>query len=220
MWSYLFGGNNSQKKELPKKAIVELREHISTLLKKRNHLEQQMADQDAIARKNITTNKAAAKNALKRKKGYETNLFKVENQIETLENQLISIEGANLNLETMKAMKQGALAMKQIHGEYNVDKVEDTMDEIREQVELADEISEAISRPVGSEYIDEDELDEELAQLQQEEVDKTVEAPKKVKQPAQELPEFPTASKTAPQAVAEDDEDEEALKALQAEMGL
>ena len=95
--------------------------------------------------------------------------MKIENQIDSLETQLTSIEGANLNLETMKAMKQGAQAMKQIHGEYDVDKVENTMDDIREQVELADEISEAISRPVGTEFVDEDELDEELAMLQEEE---------------------------------------------------
>mgnify|MGYP001030246134 CR=1 FL=1 len=222
MWGYFFGGNSQQKKELPKRAIVELREHISTLNKKRSHLELQISDQDGIARKNITSNKTAAKNALKRKKQYEANLLKVENQIETLENQLYSIEGANLNLETMKAMKQGAQAMKQIHGEYNVDKVEDTMDEIREQVELADEISEAISRPVGSEYVDEDELDEELAELQKEEAEKHV-VPEKVAakpQENQQLPSFPTVNKTAPQATTEDDEDEEALKALQAEMGL
>lgn len=216
MWSYVFGGNKQQKKELPKKAIIELREHIQMLNKKRAHLELQISDQDALARKHITTNKALAKNALKRKKGYENNLFKIENQIDTLENELSAIESANLNLETMKAMKQGAAAMKQIHGEYDVDKVENTMDDIREQVELADEISEAISRPVGTEYVDEDELDEELAALQEEE--------KANKQPAQrvsekhDLPAFPTVNKTQPQT--EDDEDEEALKALQAEMGL
>lgn len=223
MWNYLFGGNKQQKKELPKKAIVELREHIQMLSKKRNHLELQISDQEQLARKYITTNKVLAKNALKRKKGYETNLMKIENQIDSLETQLTAIEGANLNLETMKAMKQGALAMKQIHGEYDVDKVENTMDDIREQVELAEEISEAISRPVGTEYIDEDELDEELAALQAE-----ASEAKQVQQPAQkqsvaspELPDFPTVSKNKPQAVAtEDDEDEEALKALQAEMGL
>lgn len=223
MWNYLFGGNKQQKKELPKKAIVELREHIQMLNKKRNHLELQINDQEQLARKYISTNKVLAKNALKRKKGYETNLMKIENQIDSLETQLTAIEGANLNLETMKAMKQGALAMKQIHGEYDVDKVENTMDDIREQVELAEEISEAISRPVGTEYVDEDELDEELAALQAE----AAEA-KQVQQPAQkqsaaspELPEFPTVSKSKPQAAAtEDDEDEEALKALQAEMGL
>lgn len=224
MWNYIFGGNKQQKKELPKKAIVELREHIQMLNKKRSHLESQIEDQDKLARKHIATNKALAKNALKRKKGYETNLMKIENQIDSLETQLTAIEGANLNLETMKAMKQGALAMKQIHGEYDVDKVENTMDDIREQVELADEISEAISRPVGGEYVDEDELDEELAALQEEEQE-SKQKNTSTKTPAQkapateepELPNFPTVNKNKPE---EEDEDEEALKALQAEMGL
>lgn len=226
MWNYLFGGNKQQKKELPKKAIIELREHIQMLNKKRSHLEQQISDQDALARKHITTNKNLAKNALKRKKGYENNLIKIENQIDTLENELTAIEGANLNLETMKAMKQGAQAMKQIHGEYDVDKVETTMDDIKEQVELADEISDAISRPVGTEYVDEDELDEELAALQQEEKEshqqQAAPAQKQSQENAQQLPDFPSVSKNKPQAKpqTEDDEDEEALKALQAEMGL
>ncbi|KAI5966495.1 SNF7 [Candida pseudojiufengensis] len=225
MWGYFFGGNSQQKKDLPKKAIVELREHISTLNKKKNHLQQQMDDQDQVARKYVASKQTnLAKNALKRKKGYEANLMKVENQIETLETQLVSIEGANLNLETMKAMKQGATAMKQIHGEYDVDKVEDTMDEIREQVELADEISEAISRPVGNEFIDEDELDEELAELENENKEQQkqqVKQPQRqstYKESQEELPSFPTVNKNQP--ISQDDEDEEALKALQAEMGL
>ena len=199
---------------------MELREHIQMLHKKRSHLELQIADQDALARKHISTNKALAKNALKRKKGYETNLMKIENQIDTLETQLTSIEGANLNLETMKAMKQGAQAMKQIHGEYDVDKVETTMDDIREQVELADEISDAISRPVGAEYVDEDELDEEVAMLQEEEQQekKRKVVSKPVPLAEERLPHFPDVANNKP--ATEDDEDEEQLKALQAEMGL
>ncbi|CAN3374176.1 hypothetical protein DIURU_003997 [Diutina rugosa] len=226
MWNYLFGGNAQQKKDRPKKAIVQLREQIQILHKKRAHLESQMADQDAIARKNITSNKTVAKNALKRKKGYEAQLEKLENQIQSLENQLNTIEGANLNLETMRAMKEGAAAMKQIHGEYNVDKVEDTMEEIREQVELADEISEAISRPVGGEYIDEDELDEELAELQREEAERAAPAkaePVAKKQPPAALPHFPDVNKgelVSPEAAEEDDEDERALQELKASMGL
>ncbi|CAH6723614.1 vacuolar-sorting protein Snf7p [[Candida] jaroonii] len=219
MWNYLFGGNKQQKKELPKKAIVELREHIQMLNKKRSHLEQQITDQENLARKYVSSKQTTlAKNALKRKKGFESNLMKIENQIDSLETQLFAIEGANLNLETMKAMKQGASAMKQIHGEYDVDKVENTMDDIREQVELADEISEAISRPVGNDYVDEDELDEELAALQEEQ--QQISQPKvETKIPDEKLPDFPTVSKSKPQQI-EEDEDEEALKALQAEMGL
>lgn len=222
MWNYLFGGNKQQKRELPKKAIVELREHIQMLNKKRTHLEQQINDQDTLARKYVSSKQSAlAKNALKRKKGFENNLMKIENQIDSLETQLFAIEGANLNLETMKAMKQGASAMKQIHGEYDVDKVENTMDDIREQVELADEISEAISRPVANDLVDEDELDEELAMLQQEEQQREAQQPVKTvdtKIPDSKLPDFPAVNKTKLQET--EDEDEEALRALQAEMGL
>lgn len=212
MWNYLFGGNQQKKAELPRKAIVEMREHIQMLQKKRAHLELQIEDQEAAARKYVSSNKALAKLALKRKKAHEANLLKIENQIDLLETQLTLIELANLNLETMKAMKQGALAMKQIHGEYDVDKVENVMDDIREQVERLEEISEAISRPVGGEYVDEDELDEELAALQAEET-----AAKEKPAKAQPLPAFPAVAKLRPQ---EEDEDEEALRALQAEMGL
>ena len=65
-----FGGNSQQKKDLPKKAIVELREHIQTLNKKKNHLQQQMDDQDQLARKYVSSKQTTlAKSALKRKKG-------------------------------------------------------------------------------------------------------------------------------------------------------
>ena len=72
----------------------------------------------------------------------------------------------------MLAMKQGAQALKGIHTSLyvpdtyplvpkpsfesgciltcsNVDKVDETMDSIREQMELTNEISDAISNPVG-----------------------------------------------------------------------
>lgn len=214
MWSYLFGGNPQKKKELPKKAIVELREHISMLNKKQTHLENQMKEQDEIARKNISSNKNLARTALKRKKAFEANLTKIQNQIDSLESQLNAIESANLNLETMKAMKQGAKAMKQIHGDFDVDKVDETMDDIRDQMDLGEEISDAISRPLGQE-IDEDELDQELQELQQEELDSRIVEPKT---PAKKLPDV--SKVPALPTETEEDEDEEALRALQAEMGI
>ncbi|KAH3670724.1 hypothetical protein OGAPHI_001239 [Ogataea philodendri] len=222
MWGYFFGGNPKQKKELPKKAIVELREHISTLNKKSAFLETQIQEQDAIARKNVTSNKNLAKMALKKKKKLETDVLKIENQVESLETQLNAIESANLNLETMKAMKQGAKAMKQMHGDFNVDKVDQTMDDIREQVELSEEISDAISRPLGNDLVDEDELDEELAALQQEELDnkmtntkQSVSTPAASKPVKAQLPDAPTGK-----VQDEEDEDEKALRELQAEMGM
>ncbi|CAI8499675.1 Vacuolar-sorting protein SNF7 [Pichia kudriavzevii] len=238
MWNYLFGGAK-QKKELPKKAIVDLREHINTLNKKSSYLESQIQDQEALARKYVTTNKNLARNALKKKKKLEGELLKIENQIESLEVQLGAIESANLNVETMKAMKQGARAIKQMHSDFDIDKVDETMDEIREQVEASEEISEAISRPLGSEFVDEDELDEELAALQEEEINshmvdthnyvqnQNIQTPMRLESPTSQrinnLPSAPT-KKVQPQQqqllVEDEDEDERALRELQAEMGM
>ncbi|GME83407.1 unnamed protein product [Ambrosiozyma monospora] len=223
MWGYFFGGQQ-QKRELPKKAIVELREHINTLNKKTAHLETQIQAQDKIARAQITKNKAQAKLALKKKKKFETELVKIENQIESLETQLTAIESANLNLETMKAMKQGAKAMKQMHGDFNIDKVDQTMDDIKEQVDLSEEISDAISRPLGTDMIDDDELEDELAAMQQEELDTKMTNTKVSKQQEPvnkvKLPDAPKGKVVESDKEEEEDEDEKALRALQAEMGL
>lgn len=239
MWTYLFGAGK-QKKELPKKAIVDLREHIATLNKKSTYLESQIKEQENNARKYVTTNKNLARQALKKKKKLEADLVKIENQIESLETQLTAIESANLNLETMKAMKQGAKAIKQIHNDFDIDKVDETMDDIREQVEVSEEISEAISRPLGNDYVDEDELDEELAALQEEEIESNLvnthrnqeqkiasSNPIPQQQPAasnahkiNQMPSAPTKKVETPQPQEEEDEDERALRELQAEMGM
>lgn len=231
MLSYFFGGSSGagggKNKDLPKLAIVELREQINLLTKKQSHLQTQILKQENDARAFLAkNNKNLAKNSLKKKKIYEGQLGKLEGQMDTLEQQLFSIESANLNLETMRAMKQGAKAMKSMHNGLDLDKVDETMDEIREQVELGEEISDAISRPMytGANEVDEDELDEELDMLAQE---ATLAEPRQsVREDNVALPNAPqdkiqpSAKEEAPAQEEEEDEDERALRELQAEMGL
>ncbi|SCU77837.1 LAFA_0A03598g1_1 [Lachancea sp. 'fantastica'] len=228
MWSYLFGsGATSKNKDAPKKAILDLREHITLLGKKEAHLQSQVTVQEQSARQQLAkNNKVGAKNALKRKKTYESQLVKIQAQMDSLEQQLYSIESANLNLETMKAMKQGASAMKNIHKGMDIDKVDETMDEIREQVELGEEISDAISRPLhaGAE-MDEDEIDEELEALAAENVKQEVIPPQRLPSvPQDKVTEWQQPQKASQAAGEEEDEeedeDERALRELQAEMGL
>lgn len=237
MWSYFFGGSNlsgggsGKNKDLPKKAIVELREHINLLSKKQSHLQTQIINQENEARAFLTkSNKTMAKNSLKKKKIYESQLVKLEGQMDSLEQQLFSIESANLNLETMRAMKQGAKAMKSMHNGLDIDKVDETMDEIREQVELGEEISDAISRPMytGLNEVDDDELNEELDMLAQE---NTLTETTRTKNDNVSLPNVPNdkiqtkqhddeAKETEEVQQEDEDEDERALRELQAEMGL
>lgn len=58
MWGWFGGAAAQQRKDAPKKAILQLRSQLDMLQKREKHLENQMAEQDAIARKNISTNKA------------------------------------------------------------------------------------------------------------------------------------------------------------------
>lgn len=61
MWGTLFGGSGGQKrKDAPKKAILDLRQQLDMLQKREKHLENQMAEQEAIARKNVSSNKIGA----------------------------------------------------------------------------------------------------------------------------------------------------------------
>lgn len=60
MWSW-FGGSAAQKrKDAPKNAILQLREQLDMLQKREKRLQDQMDEQEAIARKNVTTNKNGA----------------------------------------------------------------------------------------------------------------------------------------------------------------
>ncbi|PVU90570.1 hypothetical protein BB561_004091, partial [Smittium simulii] len=172
MW-LLWG--KKQPKTTPKDAIITLRENLRVLEKREAYLEERISKELKIAKENATKNKSVAMAALKRKKLAEEQLDKMNGTRMTLETQMMAIESANVNLETMKAMRQGADAMKYIHKDMNIDKVDQTMDEIREQMDLATEVSTAISQPelMGLSLNDSD-IMEELELLEQEQLDKQI----------------------------------------------
>jgi len=200
------------------------------LQKRERHLQNQMDEQDAVARKNISTNKNAAKAALRRKKQHEHSLEQTTGQISTLEQQIYSIEAANINRETLEAMKKAGEAMKQIHGQLDIAKVDETMEKLREQHALGQEIAEAITgAPIG-EPVDEGELDDELAELEQQHQDKEQQLldNKMLKTGtvpvSGEVHRLPSAAngelKGKAPAHAEEDDEEEELRKLQAEMAM
>ncbi|KAI0864313.1 vacuolar-sorting protein SNF7 [Xylaria cubensis] len=221
VWGW-FGGAAAKKKDTPKNAILGLRTQLEMLQKRERHLMNQMDEQDAIARKNVNTNKNAAKAALRRKKAHEHSLDQTIAQIGTLEQQINAIESANINRETLAAMQRAGEAMQQIHGKLTVDKVDQTMDALREQNALSEEIVQAITSNHIGEPLDEDELDDELEALQQEALDKKMlesgTVPVSVSSDVHKLPSVAN-SDIKSHAQTEDDEEEE-LRKLQAEMAM
>lgn len=172
----LFGSGGKKKTaEGPKESILQMRATLEMLEKKEKHLDSKISQETEFARAHASTNKNQALMALKRRKQLEMHQENVRGARFNLESQIMTIENAHINLETLQAMKAGSAAMKSIHGELDVNKVDDVMEDIREQMDLANEISQAISNPLGLDTsIDEDELEAELERFEQEALDATL----------------------------------------------
>ncbi|EFQ97593.1 vacuolar-sorting protein snf7 [Nannizzia gypsea CBS 118893] len=222
MWSFFGGASAQKKKDIPKNAILSLREQLEMLQKREKHLQNQMDEQDAIARKNVTTNKNAAKSALRRKKLHERSLEQTSAQILQLEQHVYSIESANINQETFNAMKAAKAAMEQIHSGLNIEVVDETMGQLQEQHDLSNEIVNAITNAPIGEPLDEADLEAELEGMEQEHIDNkmigtgTVPVGDRIDR----LPSVANgAIKEKPKAKEEDDEEAE-LEKLRAEMAM
>jgi len=137
------------------------------------------------------------------------------------EQQIYSIEAANINQETLNAMKNAGSAMKQIHGNLTIDKVDQTMDELREQHALGEEIANAITNAPIGEPIDEADLEEELEGLEQEAMDERMlkTGPMPVTGEISRLPAVSAGPISNKPSTVEEDEEEE-LRKLQAEMAV
>lgn len=57
MWSWFGGGSAASRKDSPKNAILNLRSQLDMLQKREKHLQNQIEEQQNVARKNATTNK-------------------------------------------------------------------------------------------------------------------------------------------------------------------
>jgi charged multivesicular body protein 4 len=147
---------------------------------------------------------------MKRKKLYEAEADKIQNVKMTLETQVINLESAAQNAETFKAMEAGTKTMKKIRTEVGIEQVDDMMDEIKEEMELANEINNAIAQPVDPLLTDEDELLEELNELEAADLESELLAP-----PTANLA-LPTVPDTKLPTLAQAEEDD--LKQLEAEL--
>jgi len=207
-------GARKDPKQAARDAIVNLRQQLQMIDKKEEYLQKKIEEETKKARANAVSNKTVATAALKRKKMNEIELNRLGDSRFQLETQVNTLESANMNAETMVAMKKASDALKVIHGNITLDKVDTTINALNEQRELANEIAEAIANPVHFD-LDEEELKQELEDLQQDELNERLNQ-------ADHVPvhQPPTARKQdAVRSPVEDDEEAQ-IKALQAELAM
>ncbi|GMI19365.1 hypothetical protein TrCOL_g7637 [Triparma columacea] len=224
-----FFGRKRESKPVPRKGgggatvptdtIQTLKASLVTLDKREDHIQKKMDAMVEEAKKKLKAkDKKGALFAMKRKKMYESEIEKIMGSKMTLETQIMSLESSVQNMETFRAMKAGKDAMASVRKNVDVDNVDEMMDDIREEMDTANEISEAIGRPVDGDTYDEDELLGELNMLEEEDLEDQLLTPA-VAAPAPKLnlPDAPIGGLESKEA---EDEDERALRELEASLAM
>ncbi|CAJ1945634.1 unnamed protein product [Cylindrotheca closterium] len=199
----------------PQQTVVKLRETIANQEKREEHLQKKIDQIVKEAKLKMSKgDKKGALFAMKRKKLYEQEQDKIANVKMTLETQVISLESAAQNAMTFQAMQAGTKTMAKIRDDVGIEKVDDVMDEIKEEMELAQEINDAIAQPIDPLLMaDEDDLLAELNDLETADLEAELLKPPPTAESSFSLPDAP---RNELPALAKKEEDD--LKALEAEL--
>jgi len=170
--------------------------------------------------------KREALTCIKRKKMYEKQLDQITNAKITMETQKLSLEAVNINAEVIATQKYATSALTAgVKAMGGVDAVEELADNTEEALADADEIGQAMSRPInaGSDATDDDLL-AELEQLENDSLDEALLATNHTIDDGQALPSMPEAPFSAPsvptRAPATMTDEERELAELEASMAM
>lgn len=206
------GGGNSEAMEKINNSM-DLLEKREAVLEKRIEQELTKAKQFQ-ARKNTQ----GALQCMKRKKQYEEQLMAIGNQKLNLETLKASIENQSMNANVLEAQVAAKNNIKKANKKMDAGKIEDTMDELRDEMDKANQVSEALQAPLDSNFVDEDELLDELNGLMEEDelqnLEDLTEQLDMPNVPSQKLPAV------KPKAKTKQEEDEEELAALEAQLAM
>lgn len=159
--------SSSSNSKDPHATVQRLRESLSNAERREKHVHYQMAEITREAKlRSAQGDKRGALNALKRKKLYQAEVDKIANVKMTLETQAFHIESAAYNQETVKVMQSGQSTMGRLRKLMGVEKVENLMDDIREEADLASEVNNAIGAPLDPLMEDDADLLAELEALE------------------------------------------------------
>eukprot|EP00736_Rhodelphis_marinus_P005968 Rmarinus@m.16459 len=168
----LFGKAKKTQAQNPGETIAKMKETLNTMEKRSNHLNKRI-DQERLTAKQMLAKKQKprAMLALKKKKMLETQQQNVSNQVYKLESMIHRLEEMHSNIGVFQAMQQGNQAMKSTMRQLNVDNVDKVMDELHDNFDRAQEVTDVLAQPVGEVDIDDDDIMAELAELEGEIID-------------------------------------------------
>ena len=161
----IFGKKKNIEVETPQSAIQSMKKTLEMLEKREKYLEKNIETFKQGAKNVVKTNKPKAIMLLKKAKMNEKHLMSIYGQKENLETQIFAIEQGITNNDIISSMKSGKIAIDNMSKNLDPDNVGELMDDIAETFQISNEVSDAISRPIGEVYDDDEllkEFDEEF----------------------------------------------------------
>ncbi|KAK4229996.1 Snf7-domain-containing protein [Podospora fimiseda] len=172
------------------RSIAQLKEVLASLTHQTKILEKRVEELNATAKLAVAKqNRVAALAALKSKKLAEATLERRFATVNQLEEVAAKIQQASDNVQIVKVMESSSEALKSLTAQTGgVERVEEVVDRLREQMAASDEIGSILAEASGMQAIDEGEIDDELAELEQAE-EKGKEAKQRAQKEEQEKKE-------------------------------
>lgn len=202
-------------------SIQKLRATSNTLDKHEKHLSKQIQKCLIDAKlKAAKKDKRGALFQLKRKKMFEKQLNQIYGKKSNLETQIMALENAASNKDLFAAFTEGKNALKAAVNENDIERMEETLEDIQESMSLVDDMSEAMAQEMGD-TVDEDELEEDFLALENELAEEAM--------LALNAPDVPTNTISVPDVAVEDEpgmeesstaQEQTDMKQLEALMGL
>ncbi|KAL6790113.1 Snf7 domain-containing protein [Trichoderma sp. SZMC 28012] len=150
-------------------SIASIKELASNLEHQIDLLNGRIDELDQEARNAVLRkNRVAALAALKSKKRAESSLSTRYATLHQLEEVASKLQQASDQVQLVKVMESSANALESLNTQIgSADKVENTMDRLRDQMSATDEITAILAEPTGM-VVDEEEIDEELEAMERE----------------------------------------------------
>lgn len=159
------------------RAVLELKNQRDKLKQYQKKIGVQIEKDRQVAKQLLKDGKKdKAKLLLRKKKFQETQIEKMDGQLDNIEKMVHDLEFAQIENEVLKGLKKGNESLKKLHQIFSLEDVERIMDETRDAVEYQQEIDDLLAG--GLTQQDEDDVLEELDQIIQQSLpDTEVELP-------------------------------------------
>mmetsp|Transcript_31558 Transcript_31558/g.58751 ORF Transcript_31558/g.58751 Transcript_31558/m.58751 type:complete len:237 (-) Transcript_31558:166-876(-) len=151
----------AQPRASPQEAITLLESKMETLAKREQFLNTKidLCKKEALAKKK-KGDKTGALIALKKSNRYADEAKKMQGTVMNLESQKMALESASINVETISAFDASNKALANIHKDMDPEKIDDIMEDMEDQRDISNQISEALTRNTEDVFEDEDLLAE------------------------------------------------------------